>query len=312
MIYTVTLNPSIDYIAKTDELIMGKTNRTTEEQMYAGGKGINVSMVLQNFNMETTATGFVAGFIGDRIIELLDEKGISNNFCKLDNGTSRINVKIKTKVETELNGMGPVATEEDYDKLLGILDKSNDGDVIVLSGSVPKGIDLGIYQRICQRYTSKGIDVCIDAAGDLLVNALSANPFIIKPNKDELEGIFGIEIIDKADVIKYGKKLKTMGARNVLVSLGEGGAILIAEDGYIYESIAPRGEVINSVGAGDSMLAGFLYAYLENKSQDRYRSAFATAVCTGSATAFLDGFANPSDIDRYISEIENQIVIQSC
>lgn len=293
MIYTVTFNPSLDYIVTVDHFECGIVNRTQNEIIYPGGKGINVSMVLKNLGHENTALGFLAGFTGDKIEQLLKEKGISTNFIKVENGFSRINVKLRSDEETEVNGQGPVIAASDIEALYRRLDTLTEGDILVLAGSIPDVMPSSMYMDIMTHLEEKKLKIVVDATRDLLVNVLCHRPFLVKPNNHELGEIFGVTLRDKAEVVTYGRKLQEMGARNVLVSMAGDGAVLIAEDGNVFVAEAPKGELKNSVGAGDSMVAGFLAGYLENGSYER---AFQMGVCSGSASAFSEELATRAEV----------------
>ena len=293
MIYTVTFNPSLDYIVSVDDFTCGIVNRTTDEIIFPGGKGINVSMVLKNLGFENTALGFLAGFTGNRIQELLEEKGVRTDFISVEKGISRINVKLRSREETEINGQGPAIAEMDIKKLYEKLDTLSDGDILVLAGSIPDVMPGSMYMDIMRHLQNKDLKIVVDATKDLLVNVLQYHPFLIKPNNHELGEIFGVKIESKADVITYAKKMQEKGARNVLVSMAGDGAVLVAEDGSIFQSEAPKGKVVNSVGTGDSMVAGFIAGYLENGS---YEKAFQMGVCTGSASAFSEELATKAEV----------------
>ena len=293
MIYTVTFNPSLDYIVSVDNFTCGIVNRTTDEIIFPGGKGINVSMVLKNLGFENTALGFLAGFTGNRIQDLLEEKGVRADFISVEKGISRINVKLRSNEETEINGQGPAIGEADIKKLYEKLDTLSDGDILVLAGSIPDVMPGSMYMDIMRHLQNKDLKIVVDATKDLLVNVLQYHPFLIKPNNHELGEIFGVKIESKADVITYAKKMQEKGARNVLVSMVGDGAVLVAEDGSIFQSEAPEGKVVNSVGAGDSMVAGFIAGYLENGS---YEKAFQMGVCTGSASAFSEELATKAEV----------------
>lgn len=294
MIYTITFNPSIDYIATCNDFKLGETNRTSKEIIYPGGKGINVSIVLNNLGIENTALGFLAGFTGKEIQRLLDEKGISNDMILVEKGFSRINVKLKSNEETELNGMGPNITDEDINKLYQKLDTLQNGDVVVLSGSVLKCVGQGIYADIMEHYKKKDIEFVVDATDALLLDSIQYKPFLIKPNNHELGDLFSVTLDTYEDVIAYAKILQQYGARNILVSMGKKGAVLISEDGDEFISQAPSGTLINSVGAGDSMVAGFLYGYMKYHS---YEKAFKYSIASGSASAFSERLATKEEIE---------------
>lgn len=293
MIYTVTFNPSLDYIVSVDDFTCGIVNRTTDEIIFPGGKGINVSIVLKNLGFENTALGFLAGFTGNRIQELLEEKGVRTDFISVEKGISRINVKLRSNEETEINGQGPAIAEADIKKLYEKLNTLSDGDILVLAGSIPDVMPGSMYMDIMRHLQNKDLKIVVDATKDLLVNVLQYHPFLIKPNNHELGEIFGVKIESKADVITYAKKMQEKGARNVLVSMAGDGAVLVAEDGSIFQSEASKGKVVNSVGAGDSMVAGFIAGYLENGS---YEKAFQMGVCTGSASAFSEELATKAEV----------------
>lgn len=271
MIYTVTFNPSLDYTIHVENFELGKVNRTVQEDIYAGGKGINVSMVLKNLGYETTAFGFLSGFTGQEIERLLKEKGISTEFIHIENGTSRINLKIRSDVESEINGMGPVIREKDLELLYEQLDTLKDDDVLVLAGSIPSGMPQSIYRDIMSRLQSKRIKIAVDATKDLLMNVLAYHPFVIKPNNHELSEIFDVMIDSKEKAVVYAKELQKKGAKNVIVSMAGEGAVFVGSDGSVFTSEAPHGVVKNSVGAGDSMVAGFLAGYL---AKGDYAEAF--------------------------------------
>ena len=293
MIYTVTFNPSLDYIVTVDHFTCGIVNRTRDEKIFPGGKGINVSMVLQNLGHENTALGFLAGFTGRELQKRMEEKGIVTDFIPVQKGMSRINVKLRSDQESEINGQGPVISEEDIGKLYGKLDLLQENDILVLAGSIPDVMPGSMYMDIMSYLQDKKLKIVVDATRDLLMNVLEYHPFLIKPNNHELGEIFGVPINEKEDVIHYAKKLQERGARNVLVSMAGDGAVLVAEDGKIYQAEAPKGKVVNSVGAGDSMVAGFLAGYLENGN---YEDAFRMGVCTGSASAFSEELATKAEV----------------
>ncbi len=293
MIYTVTFNPSLDYIVTVDSFQTGIVNRTSTELMYPGGKGINVSIVLKNLGFDNVALGFESGFTGAEIIRLLETAGVTHNFIHVAEGMSRINVKIRSEEESEINGQGPAIQQTDIEKLYEQLDALKEGDILVLAGSIPSVMPSSMYMDIMKYLQDRNICIVVDATKDLLVNVLKYHPFLIKPNNHELGEIFQITITSKEDVIVYAKKMQDLGARNVLVSMAGDGAVLVAEDGSIYQAEAPKGTVKNSVGAGDSMVAGFLAGYLESKD---YAKAFRMGVCTGSASAFSDKLATKQEV----------------
>lgn len=294
MIYTVTFNPSLDYIISVPNFVPGRVNRTSQEMIVPGGKGINVSIVLHNLGINSTALGFIAGFTGEEIRRQLQELQISERFITMNDGLSRINIKLHSKEESEINGMGPDIHDTDLSNFYAQLDQLQDGDVLVLAGSIPGSLPSTIYQDIMKYLQSKKIMIVVDATKDLLCNVLELHPFLIKPNHFELGEIFGVkQFQDKAEVAHYAKKLQERGARNVLVSMAGDGAVLVAEDGSTYESPAPRGTVINSVGAGDSMVAGFLYGFSKNQN---YQEAFYMGISCGSASAFSENLATKKEV----------------
>lgn len=299
MIYTVTFNPSLDYIVDLTEFVEGKVNRTEKEIIFPGGKGINVSIVLKNLGFDNTALGFSAGFTGQEIIRLLDEKGVKSDFIKVENGLSRINVKVRAQKESEINGQGPEISEENIKELYAKLDKLTDGDVLIISGSIPSTMPESMYMDIMKYLEGKNLKIAVDATKDLLMNVLPYGPFVIKPNNHELGEIFGVELTDKDETIRYARKLQEMGAKNVLVSMAGEGAVLVAEDGKEYKKEAPKGKLVNSVGAGDSMVAGFVAGYL---STGDYKDAFDMGVCTGSASAFSEELATRGEVEKLLKE----------
>ncbi len=301
MIYTVTFNPSLDYIVEVKDFELGMTNRTSYEHMLPGGKGINVSIVLNNLDFDTTAFGFVAGFTGRQICDMVSEYGIKTDFIQVDNGFSRINMKLKNIDGTEINGMGPAISDENVRTLESKIDSLVDGDVLVLAGSIPSCISDDIYRRIMERLQGKGIKIIVDATSRLLLNVLEYHPFLIKPNQHELGDIFGVKLETKADVIPYARKLQEMGAVNVLISMGGKGAVLIDEFGKVYEADAPKGELKNSVGAGDSMVAGFIAGYMQTGN---YEDAFRMGVSTGSASAFSENLATKREVSEVLKRVE--------
>uniref|UniRef100_UPI0040565775 1-phosphofructokinase n=1 Tax=Acetatifactor sp. TaxID=1872090 RepID=UPI0040565775 len=297
MIYTITFNPSLDYVVTVNNFTCGIVNRTKDERIFPGGKGINVSMVLKNLGYESTALGFQAGFTGKELQRLLEEKGVVTDFIKVRKGISRINVKLRSDMESEINGQGPVISEEEIAKLYEKLDALQDGDILVLAGSIPDVMPGSMYMDIMKYLQDKKLRIVVDATKDLLVNVLQYNPFLIKPNNHELGEIFGVTLENKRDVVIYAKKLQEKGARNVLVSMAGEGAVLVTEEGTVLQAEAPVGKVVNSVGAGDSMVAGFLAGYLEDGD---YVSAFRKGLCTGSASAFSEELATKEEVEALL------------
>lgn len=300
MINTITLNPSLDYIIKVDDFRVNKVNRSNYEKICVGGKGINVSMVLKNLGVENTALGFASGFVGDEIIRQVNEQGVNCDFIKLKEGCSRINVKLKSKEETEINGNGPHISEDDLKSLYEKLEDLKDGDYIVLSGSIPNSVPDDIYEKIIKRLLDRKIEFVVDATKDLLLKVLKYKPFLIKPNHHELGEIFNVKLTEQAEIIKYAKKLQEMGARNVIISMAGDGAILIEENGEVTTSETPKGTLINSVGAGDSLVGGFLAGYVQTND---IKKAFINGVATGSASAFSEGLATKDKVDELLKQL---------
>lgn len=314
MIYTVTFNPSLDYIVGVDGFKTGKVNRTAEELILPGGKGINVSIVLQNLGMESIPLGFAGGFTGEEIRRLLKERKVEEQFVRVKKGISRINVKLRSlenmpdgektvSEESEINGMGPEISGEELETFYRQLDTLQKGDILVLAGSIPTVLPPTIYRDIMKRLQKRKVMIVVDAIKDLLVNVLEYHPFLIKPNNYELGEIFGVTLQTKEDVVLYAKKLQEMGAGNVLVSMAGDGAVLVAEDGSVYRAEAPEGRVRNSVGAGDSMVAGFLYGYLNSGT---YEDAFYYGICSGSASAFSENLATRKEVEKLLKKMKQQ------
>ena len=301
MIYTVTFNPSLDYIVRLDRFTAGEINRVNYEQVLAGGKGINVSVVLHNLGHESTALGFVAGFTGAEIEHKLDAFPVKHDFVHLENGFSRINVKAKAENETEINGQGPDISDAAQQELFAKLDKLGAGDTLVLAGSIPKTLPDDIYERIMERLDGRGIRIVVDAEKKLLLNVLKYHPFLIKPNNHELGDMFGVVLKTDEEIVTYARKLQEKGATNVLISMAGDGAILLTADGKHYKSPAPKGKLVNSVGAGDSMVAGFLTGCIE--SHDDLETAFYMGVATGSASAFSENLATRPEVEGLLKTI---------
>ncbi len=300
VIYTVTFNPSLDYIVSVKDFRPGMTNRTSSELMLAGGKGINVSIVLGNLGIKSTALGFIAGFTGDEIVRRLHNGGINSEFIKINDGISRINIKLKSIDGTEINGQGPHIDSSHIEQLMNRLRRLESGDVLVLAGSIPAGISDNIYKDIMDMLKDKGVQIVVDATSRLLTNVLEYKPFFIKPNQHELGDIFNVTLNTQEEVIPYALKLKKMGAVNVCVSMGGKGAILVADDGNVYKAKAPDGILKNSVGAGDSLVAGFLSGWIEKKD---YEYAFRKGVATGSASAFSERLATVGEVNMLIDKV---------
>lgn len=304
LIYTVTFNPSLDYIVGVKDFKLGATNRTSYEQMLAGGKGINVSYVLKNLGFESTAIGFLAGFVGEELKRRIVADGINADFLTLEDGISRINVKLKDIDGTEINGMGPDIAPDKVKELRAKINALKAGDILVLAGSIPQSMPDTIYMDIMADLQGRGVNIVVDATRDLLMNVLSYKPFLIKPNNHELGEIFGVVLRKREEVIPYARKLQEKGARNVLVSMAGEGAVLIDENGREYMSEAPKGKVVNAVGAGDSMVAGFVAGYLEKKN---YEYAFHKGLAAGSASAFSEQLATKAEVEALLSKIEGEV-----
>lgn len=300
MIYTVTLNPSLDYIVDVDKFNIGEINRATNEMMFAGGKGINVSTVLTNMGVENTAFGFIAGFTGDEIERKLSVMGVRTDFVKIEKGMSRINLTVRNAGETAISGMGPEVSAEDINKLRNKISILSDNDMLILSGSLPKTVSQTVYGDIMSWISHLKIEVVVDATKKVLLNSLKYHPLLIKPNHHELGELFGTVINDIKDVVDYAQRLQKMGARNVLVSMAQNGAVLVTEDNNIYCCEPPSGTLVNSVGAGDSMVAGFVSEWINSKD---YEEALYMGVAAGSASAFSNGLATLEKIISVRKEI---------
>lgn len=300
MIYTVTFNPSLDYIVEVENYTYAETNRTSFEMMLPGGKGLNVSLMLKNLGVESTALGFLGGFVGEEIKRRINEMGVKEEFITLDKGNSRINMKIRNINGMEINGMGPDIPEEKIRELMTKISELKSGDILVLAGSIPASVPSSIYMDIMSELKNRDVLIVVDATKELLMNALQYKPFLIKPNNYELGEIFGVQINTKEEVIPYAIKLHEMGAKNVLVSMAGEGAVLVDELGNIYESEAPQGNVINAVGAGDSMVAGFVAAWILSKN---YEQAFRMGLAAGSASAFSDNLASKQEVENVLKRL---------
>lgn len=299
MIYTVTFNPSLDYVMKIDHIKQGEVNRSSIEAIYPGGKGINVSLVLSALGLESKALGFTAGFTGKEIERYLEESGCYTDFIRLKTGITRINVKIKSKLETDINATGPEIDEGSLNQMINKLDSLESDDILVLAGSIPAGVSDDIYERILGRLEGRDILFVVDATGKLLLNVLKYRPFLIKPNIFELSELFGVKIETGEEAAIYAKKLIEAGAQNVLVSMGADGAVLAAADGKIYRQSAPCGKAVNTVGSGDSMVAGFICGWCECNS---YETALKYGIAAGSASAFCEWLADGEQIKKLIRE----------
>lgn len=300
MIYTVTFNPALDYVVRVKDLKMGKTNRSYYESISAGGKGINVSTVLRNLGHDSVAFGFVAGFTGKQIADGCAAAGINVDFTEVS-GLSRINVKIKAGEETEINAQGPAITQEAQDDLMRKLDGIGDGDYLVLAGSVPSSLPSDIYEKMLERLSNRGVRAIVDATGELLKRVLKFEPFLVKPNTQELGELFGVEISSVEEAFVYAEKLRDMGAKNVIVSMGGDGAIMAAADGKKYSLAAPQGKVVDTVGSGDSLVAGFISGIIESGD---YGFALKKGVATGSASAFREGLATKEEVENVLASMQ--------
>ena len=300
MIYTVTFNPSLDYVVQVEHFQGDAVNRTSEEHVYPGGKGNNVAVIASNLGMKSRALGFKAGFTGAAMEQMLQEFGCDTDFIALEEGVTRINVKVKSDDEFEINGQGPRIPDEKIRQLYERLDALGSGDVLVLSGSIPNTLPDDMYERIMERLAGTDVRISVDATKDLLMNVLKYHPFLIKPNNHELGEMFGVTLESDDEIAEYARKLQEMGARNVLVSMAGDGAILVTEDGSVLKQLPPAGEIVNSVGAGDSMVAGFLAGYLKTGS---YEEALKLGTAAGSATAFTSWLADAGTVGELYKKL---------
>lgn len=298
MIYTVTFNPALDYVMNVPNLNSKDINRTESEQLYYGGKGINVSVILSRLGVKNKALGFLAGFSGKQLDSMLKSDNIHTDFVYLAQGYTRINVKIKSEQSIDINAQGPNISTEDIEKLMEKLEQIKEGDGLVLAGSIPKTLPNDIYEKILKRLDGRGINFAVDATGDLLLNVLKYKPFLIKPNHHELGDIFAVEIKTDEDIAYYGKKLQAMGAKNVLVSRGKDGAALLDESGELRTIGNAPGKITSAVGCGDSMVAGFLAGWEQKKD---YAYALRLGSACGNATAFSETLANKQEIEKMLS-----------
>lgn len=298
MIFTVTFNPSLDYIVRVDEMRLGTINRTNYEQLLPGGKGINVSIVLGNLGHPSHALGFSAGVTGVALEKLLADAGVDADLVHVKEGFTRINAKVKAVEETELNGQGPRIAPEDVDALFSKLDVLGQDDTLVISGSVPNTLPSDMYEQVMERLAGRGVRIVVDAERDLLTRVLPYRPFLVKPNNHELGDIFGVTLKTRDEVVPYARRMQEMGAQNVLVSMAGEGGVLVAADGQVYQSPAAKGTVVNSVGAGDSCVAGFLAGLMETGS---YQTAFRMGLAAGSASAFSDHLATRPEVEDLMS-----------
>lgn len=300
MVYTVTFNPSLDYTVEVDNFALGSVNRTSKENFLPGGKGINVSIVLKNLGIENIALGFVSGFVGKEILKKLEKMGVNSDFIELSKSISRINIKLKSDIETEINGQGPEITDFDIEKLFKKLDKLEEGDFLVLGGSIPKSLPKDTYENILKRYSNKNINCIVDATNELLLNVMKYGPFMVKPNNFELGELFNAKINNEDDVIYYTRELQKLGGRNIIVSMGAKGAIFLDEKGNVMKCPAIGGKGKNTVGAGDSVVAGFIAGYIKYND---FKEAFKYSVASGSATAISDTLATKEEILKLYSLI---------
>ena len=300
MIYTMTLNPALDYVMHPLTLDMGFTNRSSSEELYCGGNGINISTLLKELDVPSIAMGIAGGFTGDYLLTELQDKGIASNFVRLDRGNTRINIKLNGIVMTMVNGMGPKIPEKKVDELLERMDVVRAGDTLVLTGSIPNSLPEDIYTQIMGKLAGRGIQFVVDAPGQLLMESLKAHPFLIKPNNHELGEIVGKVLTSDAEIVAAARTLQEKGARNVLVSMAGDGALLLDEQGQVHRIGCPKGKVVNSVGAGDSMVAGFVAGYLQSRS---YAQALRLGTACGSATAFSLGLATKEKIDELLAQL---------
>lgn len=300
MVYTLTLNPSLDHIVKLDEVKVGETNRSYEDTFYPGGKGINVSRVLTSLGVPNKAYAFMAGFVGEEIRNLLESQGVDTEFIKISDGNNRINIKLKADIETEINGKGPDIKTFEKVKLLERLYDIGEGDYLILAGSIPESLGNTFYMDIMEMLKDSKANIIVDTTGESLLNALKYKPMLIKPNKRELEELAGYELNTEEDIIKEAQKLHEKGAKNILVSLGKIGAVLLTDDGKVYKRKAPEGKLVNSVGSGDSMVAGFIYAMVNELPMDE---VISYAVAAGSATAFNEDLATKKDIEEVLKSL---------
>ena len=298
MIFTVTFNPSLDYIVRVDEMRLGTINRTNYEQLLPGGKGINVSIVLGNLGHPSRALGFSAGVTGVALEKLLADTGVDADLVHVKAGFTRINAKVKAVEETEINGQGPRIAPEDVDALFSKLDVLGQDDTLVISGSVPNTLPSDMYEQVMERLAGRGVRIVVDAERDLLTRVLPYRPFLVKPNNHELGDIFGVTLKTRDEVVPYARRMQEMGAQNVLVSMAGEGGVLVAADGQVYQSPAAKGTVVNSVGAGDSCVAGFLAGLMETGS---YQTAFRMGLAAGSASAFSDHLAPRPEVEDLMS-----------
>lgn len=306
MIYTITFNPALDYVIKAQDFKAGKINKSQKEYIYPGGKGINVSIVLKTLGQETTAMGFISGFVGKEIEKLVQRYNVQTDFIKIENNNSRINVKILGESqETAINAKGPYIEQEYIELLYKKLERIENEDILVLSGSVPNGVENNIYEMICEKLKNKKVKIVVDSTGDLLINTLKYKPYLIKPNQQELEEIFKIKISSQDEALKYAKELQKKGAQNVIVSMGSDGAVLLDENGYSYKFNALSTEnAINTVGAGDSMVAGFLAGQI---MFDNYEEALQMGVAAATATTNTIFLATKEKILHFFDILKSKV-----
>ena len=301
MIATVTLNPSLDYIVEIDNFSLGNINRTKDEKYLPGGKGLNVSQVLTNLGINNLALGIVGGFTGGQLVELLKERNVNQDLLHEPQALTRVNIKVRSQEETAINGIGPKISKETKEKLLHQIEELNSKDFLVLAGKIPPALPKDFYRQIMDKLRGRGVEIVVDAEGEQLERTIQNRPFLIKPNNEELGSLFNVEITKESDAIYYGKKLQERGARNIVISLGAKGGILITEDKKIFQGNSPKGKLVNSVGAGDSMVAGFLYGYLK---KDSLKEALRYGIACGSASAFSEELATKDEVLNLVREID--------
>lgn len=299
MIYTLTCNPSVDYVVQMAEFCPGMVNRSQGEQTFSGGKGINVTVILKNLGIPNRALGFLAGFTGDFIEQDLREQGCQTEFVRLAKGFSRINVKIKGQEESEINGGGPAVDQAAMEALFEKINGLQKGDMLIISGSIPPSLPKDLYEKILGLLDERGVYAVVDTAGEALMKTLRYEPFLIKPNRQELEELAGSRLFTREEIVAQGRRLQEMGAQNVLISMAAEGAVLLTSDGKMFFGEAPRGIVRNSVGAGDSMVGGFVAGWLKTGS---YPTALQWGIAAGSASAFCEGLATGEEIRRLFEE----------
>ena len=301
MFYTMTLNPALDYNMTTGEFIKERVNRSVKEEIIPGGKGLMVSRMLKNLGVESTAFGLVAGFTGAELTRLVHEFGVRTNFVSLPKGMTRINVKLWGALEGEINATGPECDEKSLQAVLEKLSVLTSKDILVLAGGVPASLPKDLYVTIMKQLREKSPRIVVDATGDLLRSVMPYGPFLVKPNHHELGELYNVTLETKEEVLPYAKKLREEGAKNVLVSMAGAGAVLAAEDGSVWFGEAPKGQVVNTVGSGDSMVAGFLAKYEETKDPGK---AFSNGIASGSASAFSETLGTKEEVELLLQKVQ--------